>query len=241
MRIEGPRLGGTAVGPDRGQQLFLGEDAGRIGGEDAEERVLLGGEGDEAAADGDPAPGRLEDQLTDAAGPVVGVRATAQDGADARPQFRITERLAFPSIVRTNPAEIRLNLTREGSELNASVMSVASYSANGSTERAAPSPTGPPWTSAFRLRRVRVWSAMKSSSSPSARPGSPSARRSDRAASDALVERAFQVKPETQQHSLEVDLPATVLAGHIFGSRAGRRPRSKRVRGGSERGLVAAL
>src|SRR3954463_384768 len=93
MGVEGASLGGAAVGPDRRQQLFLGEDAGGVGGEDAKEGELFLREGDEAVADGDAAAAWVDPQLADPAWPSVGVGAPAKDGVDARPQLAVPEGL----------------------------------------------------------------------------------------------------------------------------------------------------
>ena len=93
MGVQGPRLRGAAIGPDRREQVFLGEDPGRVGDEDAEEGELFLRERDRAAVDGDPVPGWVDDEIADAGRAFLEVVATAQDGADASAQLGVSEGL----------------------------------------------------------------------------------------------------------------------------------------------------
>jgi hypothetical protein len=109
VRIQGAGLRGAAVGPDAVQQLFLGEDAHGVRGEDAEEGELFFREVDLAIADRDPAAQRVDDEVADAAGAVLGMDAAAEHGADAGAQLGVAERLAFQSFVWPDP-DLRLGL-----------------------------------------------------------------------------------------------------------------------------------
>jgi len=74
------------------QQLFLGEDAGRVVGEDAEEGEFLAQEGDGAAGDGYLAAEGVDDQLAHLVAAVAD--EAAQDGADPGLQLGVREGLA---------------------------------------------------------------------------------------------------------------------------------------------------
>lgn len=95
VRVQSAGLRRAAVGPDRVEQLFLGEDPGRVGGEEAEQGELLLRQRDLAAADGDPPAQRVDDEVADAVGPLLRMGAAAEDGADPGAQLAVLERLAF--------------------------------------------------------------------------------------------------------------------------------------------------
>jgi hypothetical protein len=80
--VQGAGAAGAAEAPDVPQEFVLGEDAGGVAGEDAEEAEFLLRQVDLAVADGDAAADRVDGQVADADGALAAAGAAAQDRAD---------------------------------------------------------------------------------------------------------------------------------------------------------------
>jgi hypothetical protein len=89
--------------PDIAEQLNLGEDPTRLGGQRAAQRVLLAGQLHLPVADPDLAGGGVDEQLADAARPEPAGIAATEDGGDPRHQLAVVERLANGLFVCADP------------------------------------------------------------------------------------------------------------------------------------------
>jgi hypothetical protein len=83
VAVDGPDLRGrTAQTPDVPEKFLLGEDPGRIGGEDPEQGELFLRQPDLAVTDRDLATGRVDQQLPHPYRLVEATVGTVQDGID---------------------------------------------------------------------------------------------------------------------------------------------------------------
>lgn len=92
VAVEGPGLGDRiAQAPDVAQQLLLGEDPGRVGGEDAEQGELFLCEVHLAIADHDPAAGGVDQQVPHPQRFIAAAVASAEDRLDPGAEMLVAE------------------------------------------------------------------------------------------------------------------------------------------------------